>query len=98
MKLPLDLTDHPPDPRSEAIRLGTSDRRYVYVQDEHETIWIVPDDVPHLHPKVLGHKRPAKYAGDLTVKDGKIVDVTNCSGTFQFDDAAGLRRIAELLR
>jgi hypothetical protein len=87
MKYPLDATKYPPDPRHLPIQPGTSDGRYVYVQDELATIWIVPDNVPHLHPKVLGYGLPAKYAGDLTIKNGRIVDVTNCSGTFQFDDA-----------
>lgn len=35
-------------------------------------------------------------ASRLTVANGKIRDVTNLSGTFQFDDEAGL--LAEQLR
>jgi hypothetical protein len=38
------------------------------------------------------------YAGDLTVAGGKIKDVTNLSGTFQFDDEEGLMAVAEQLR
>jgi len=38
------------------------------------------------------------YAGDLTIKDDKVADLTNLSGTFQFDDEAGLRAVAEQLR
>jgi hypothetical protein len=37
------------------------------------------------------------YAGDLTVKDGTIVDATNLSGAFQFDDPAGLLAVADAL-
>ena len=37
------------------------------------------------------------YAGDLTVEDGRIKDVTNLSGAFQFDEPAGLIAVAENL-
>lgn len=57
----------------------------------------VPDG-PHLHPKILGGGKPALYAGDLTVHHGKIIDLTNLSGTFQFDDEDGLRKVAHQLR
>jgi hypothetical protein len=57
------------------------------------TIWILPDG-PHMHPLVLGGGRPAMYAGDMTVRRGRIVDLTNLSGTFQFDDEDGLREVA----
>jgi len=69
----------------------------VYVQEVTGTIYIVPDG-PHLHPRVLGGGQPALYAGDLTVKAGKIADVTNLSGTFQFDSEEGLREVAQQLR
>jgi len=98
MKSPLDLTNYEPDRRSRPLEIGAPDGRYVYVQDEDDVIWAVPDDQPHLHPKVLGHARPARFAGDLTIEHGKIVDLTNCSGTFQFDDAAGLIAISRQLR
>lgn len=98
MKFPLDSAKYSPDPRSQPIRLGIPDGRYVYVLDGQDVIWIVPDDRPHLHPKVLGHGLPAKYAGDLTVNTGRIHDLTNCSGTFQFDDAEGLQIVVSLLR
>jgi hypothetical protein len=98
MKHPLDATDYPPDSRRQPLNQDVGDGRYVYVQDAMDVIWLVPDDAPHLHPRVLGHGQPAKYAGDITFQHGKIVDVTNCSGTFQFDDAEGLYRIAGLIR
>jgi hypothetical protein len=69
----------------------------VYVQDVIGVIHVVPDG-PHLHPMVLGGGRPAMYAGDLTLKAGKIADVTNVSGTFQFDSEDGLRKVAARLR
>ena len=38
------------------------------------------------------------YAGDLTIANGRFVDLTNLSGTFQFDDEAGLRATADQIR
>lgn len=55
------------------------------------------EDSPHRHVRVLGNATPAMYAGDLTVKDGTILDVTNLSGAFQFDDPAGLLAVADAL-
>lgn len=74
-----------------------SDGDYVYVRDGSGTVHVVPDG-PHLHPKVLGGGQPAAYAGDLTIAGGKVTDLTNLSGTFQFDDEAGLKAMAEQLR
>jgi len=51
-----------------------------------------------MHPRVLGGGLPAKYAGDMTIRGGRVVDITNLSGTFQFDDEDGLREIALELR
>ncbi len=51
-----------------------------------------------MHPKVLGGAQPANYAGDLTIRDGKVWDLTNLSGTFQFDDEAGLLAVAQEFR
>jgi hypothetical protein len=51
-----------------------------------------------MHPLVLGGGRPAMYAGDMTVRSGRVVDLTNLSGTFQFDDETGLRDVAAELR
>jgi hypothetical protein len=40
---------------------------------------------------------PAIYAGDMRIKNGRIADVTNLSGTFQFDDPQGLLSVATQL-
>ncbi len=34
------------------------------------------------------------YAGDMTIRAGRVADLTNLSGTFQFDDEDGLRNVA----
>jgi hypothetical protein len=60
-------------------------------------VYVLPDG-PHLHPMVLGGGQPAAYAGDMTIRGGRVVDLTNLSGTFQFDDEAGLKAVAEALR
>lgn len=96
MKDPLDRTAYEQDPRSAQIRPDMPNGSYVYVQDENGAVFVLPDG-PHLHPKVLGGARPAMYAGDLTIEDGTIVDVTNLSGTFQFDDPDGLLAVADKL-
>lgn len=93
MKDPLDPTPYPRDPRSQAITPSISDGGYVYVRDGSGMIWVLPDG-PHMHPLVLGGGRAAMYAGDMTVRGGRVVDLTNLSGTFQFDDEDGLRDVA----
>ena len=97
VKYPQDTTPYPADPRSRPIDVSIADGGYVYVRDVAGTVWVLPDG-PHLHPKVLGGGLPAMYAGDMTVRGGRVVDVTNLSGTFQFDDEAGLREVAAELR
>ncbi|HSQ56114.1 MAG TPA: hypothetical protein VLM40_10270, partial [Gemmata sp.] len=97
LKYPLDATPYPPDPRSRAIDAMLSEGGYVYVRDATGLVYVVPDG-PHIHPKVLGGGRPAIYAGDLTVKGGKVVDLTNLSGTFEFDEEDGLREVAAEIR
>jgi hypothetical protein len=97
MKYPLDTTPYPQDPRSRRLDPTISDGLYVYVQGVDGAILVLPDG-PHQHPKVLGMNRPAIYAGDVTIEQGEIYDLTNLSGTFQFDDADGLRRVAMQLR
>src|SRR5262245_5449152 len=97
MKAPLDRTPYPRDPRSQPIRPDIPDGGYVYVQDTNGVIHVVPDG-PHLHPRVLGGAAPALYAGDLTIRGGNVWDLTNLSGTFQFDDEAGLLGVARELR
>ena len=97
MKYPADTTPYPQDPRSQPVSASLPDGGYVYVRDANGTVHVLPDG-PHLHPKVLGGGQPALYAGDMTVRGGRVVDVTNLSGTFQFDDEAGLREVAAELR
>ncbi len=84
-KKPLDTSPYEPDPDSRPIAFGLADGSYVYVQDTEGSIYCLPDG-PHRHPKVLGNARSADYAGDLTIVAGRIKDLTNLSGTFQFDD------------
>lgn len=93
MKFPQDRSPVRRDKRSQPIQTGLPDGGYVFVQDETGTIWVLPDG-PHRHPKVIGGGKPAMYAGDLVIEHGRIQDVTNLSGTFQFDDPAGLLLVA----
>src|SRR5438270_11320743 len=97
MKSPLDGTPYPRDPRSAPLTANTPDGSYVYARDRSGTVMVLPDG-PHLHPKVLGGGAAAMYAGDLSIAGGLVVDVTNLSGTFQFDDEQGLRDVAEQIR
>jgi hypothetical protein len=97
VKHPQDSTPYPADPRSRPIDASIPDSGYVYVRDTSGTVHVAPDG-PHMHPKVLGGGQPAMYAGDMTVRGGRIVDLTNLSGTFQFDDEDGLREVAAELR
>jgi hypothetical protein len=93
VKYPQDTTPYPRDPRSRPIDASIPDGGYVYVRDVNGVVFVVPDG-PHMHPRVLGGGQPAIYAGDLTVRGGKVVDLTNLSGTFEFDDENGLREVA----
>ncbi|QDU19004.1 hypothetical protein [Urbifossiella limnaea] len=97
MKSPLDPTPSPADPRTRPVAAGLADGGDVYVRDANGTVHVLPDG-PHLHPKVLGGAQPAMYAGDMTVRRGRVVDLTNLSGTFKFDDEDGLRDVADELR
>jgi hypothetical protein len=95
-KSPLDSFPYARDSRSQPIAHGIADGNYLYVQDLEGIVHILPDG-GHLHPKILGGGAPALYAGDLQIKDGEIVDVTNLSGTFQFDEPEGLLVVARQL-
>jgi hypothetical protein len=97
MKAPLDKTRYPQDPRSAPLGPGIADGLYVYVQDLRGVVFTLPDG-PHMHPKVLGDAQPALYAGDLSIEGGKVMDMTNLSGTFQFDEEAGLLAVAARIR
>ena len=74
-----------------------TDGGYEYGREVNGVVFVVPDS-PHMHPRVLGGGYPAIYAGDLTVRGGKVVDLTNLSGTFVFDDEGGLREVADEIR
>ena len=93
MRYPKDSTPYPKDPLSRPIGASLPDGGYAYVRDINGTVHVVPDG-PHVHPKILGGGQPALYAGDMTVRRGRVVDLTNLSGTFQFDDEDGLREVA----
>jgi hypothetical protein len=97
LKYPKDTTPYPADPRSRPIDSSVPDGGYAYVRDVNGTVHVVPDG-PHMHPKVLGGGQPAMYAGDMTIRGGRVVDLTNLSGTFEFDDEEGLREVAAELR
>jgi hypothetical protein len=97
VKDPMDRTPYPRDPRSRPVDASLPDGGYAYVRDANGTVHVAPDG-PHVHPKVLGGGLPARYAGDLTVRGGKVVDLTNLSGTFQFDEEYGLRDVAAEIR
>lgn len=85
------------DTRSRPANPRLEDGLYVYAQDEQGIVFVLPDG-PHLHPKILGGVLPAMYAGDMTVRKGHVVDLTNLSGTFLCDDRDGLRAVADALR
>ena len=97
MRYPRDSTPYAKDPRSQPINARLADGGYAYVRDVNGTVHVVPDG-PHVHPIILGGGQPALYAGDMTVRGGRVVDLTNLSGTFQFDDEDGLREVAAELR
>ena len=97
MKQPLDQAPYPRDAQSRPIDSSIADGGYAYVRDGQGVVHVLPDG-PHVHPKVLGGGRPAMYAGDMTVRGGDVVDLTNLSGTFEFDDEAGLREVATELK
>lgn len=97
VRYPLDSYPYEPDERTTALNGGMADGSYVFVRDLAGILRVLPDG-PHLHPKVLGHGLPATYAGDLNIMKGSVLEVTNCSGTFQFDDREGLREVAAELR
>jgi hypothetical protein len=96
VKLPIDPFPYEPDPDSQPLRHGLPDGCYVYVQDVGGTVHVLPDG-PHRHPYVLGNALPATYAGDFDIRNGRIKDLTNLSGTFLFDDPQGLLQIAILI-
>jgi hypothetical protein len=97
VKAPLDSTPYAQDSRSKPIHASVPDGGYVYVRDVNGVIFVLPDGL-HMHPLVLGGGQWAMYAGDMTIRGQKVVDLTNLSGTFQFDDEAGLKAVAAEIR
>lgn len=96
-RLPLDPFPYRRDSRSRLIGDDLSDGLYVYVRDVQGQVFVLPDG-PHRHPRVLGGGRAALYAGDLRIEGRVIIELTNLSGTFQFDDIDGLRDVAGELK
>lgn len=94
---PLDKKWYARDPGSQALRIDVPNGCYVYVQDLDGTVYVLPDG-QHKHVYVLGEVKPALYAGDMTIENGVIRDLTNLSGTFQFDDPQGLLAVAHAIR
>jgi hypothetical protein len=95
-RLPLDRRPYTCDPRSCPIRVGLANGTYVYVQDAAGIVRVLPDG-SHLHPRVLGGTKAALYAGDLTLASDSVVDLTNLSGSFQFNEPEGLLAVAHNL-
>jgi hypothetical protein len=94
---PLDRYAYERDPRSRMLSPDVGDGRFVYVVDLQSRIWVVPDDGPHLHPKVLGNRQSALYAGEMTIHQSCVKELTNCSGTYQFRSEQGLLEVAGLV-
>ena len=97
-KNPLDKKWYNQHPQSRPFSEGLRDGCYVYVEDIEGIVWVLPDFEPHLHVRVLGERKSALYAGDFTIQNGCVTNLTNCSGTFQFDDTDGLLRVAGRIR
>src|SRR5437773_6438674 len=94
---PHDPFPYSPDPDSRLADRTLVDGLYAYAQAVSGDVWVVHDR-PHVHPKILGGGAPARYAGDLNIQAGEVIDITNLSGTFQCDDPAGLLAVAGQLR
>ncbi len=94
--MPIDRTRYPRHPDSRPIHLGIDDGAYVFAQDEAGIVHVL-EDGPHRHPLILGEARPARFAGDLTIDQEDVTDITNLSGTFQFDSADGLIEVVRNL-
>ncbi len=91
---PFDATPYPADPDSVIADPAQPDRAYVYAQKTDGTIYIAPDR-PHQHPKILGGAEAVRYAGDIRLQRGKLLDITNLSGTFRCDEPDGLLAAAQ---
>ncbi|RLS81680.1 MAG: hypothetical protein DWI02_03295 [Planctomycetota bacterium] len=94
---------HPASEKLDSARHAGGE--YVYVVDETEAIFVVPDG-PHRHPEVLGQGEGALYAGEIKLDPmGRVTELNNLSGTllnnlsgtFQFHSPAGLDCLFEKL-
>ena len=94
---------HPASEKLDSARHAGGE--YVYVVDETEAIFVVPDG-PHRHPEVLGQGEGALYAGEIKLDPmGRVTELNNLSGTllnnlsgtFQFHSPAGLEWLLEKL-
>jgi hypothetical protein len=97
LKRPLDRRLFDRDPRSARLSSATADGRYVYAIDAEYKIYVLPDDAAHLHPKILGNGQAARYAGEVVLSGGRVTELTNCSGTFQFHSTRELLETARLI-
>lgn len=89
-KRPRDRFPYPRAPQSRMLTVRESVGQYAFVVDLDERIHVVPDG-RHVHPTVLGHARPALYAGELSIdRPGSVDEVTNLSGTFRFKSRRSL--------
>ena len=97
LRMPLDRREYKRHRDSRPLARGAEAGDYVYVVDADQTLQLLPDG-SHRHPLVLGGARPAFYAGTLRIdRNGKVIELTNLSGTFRFDEPAGLRMVAEMI-
>ena len=86
---------HPASEKLDSARHAGGE--YVYVVDETEAIFVVPDG-PHRHPEVLGQGEGALYADEIKLDSmGRVTELNNLSGTFQFHSPAGLDCLFEKL-
>lgn len=97
-KKPLDTRPYARSPNSRPLTIHEVPGSYVYVVDLDEVIHI-DIDAPHQHPKVLGSARSALYAGTLIIEANcHVPELTNASGTFQFQNRKSLCCVAQKLR
>ena len=70
---------------ADSIPLGpkTADGTYIYVRNTHGEIRILPETGQH--PAVFGGNVPTTGAGELTMKNGQLIQIDNYSGNFKFD-------------
>ena len=96
--VPLDPKRFQRDNRSVRFSAQLPAGAYVYVQDCGGVVWVLPD-YPHQHPKVLGGRRPAVAAGELTAGgNGEVLSINNLSGTYQCAEDSLLTAVGGLVK